>query len=307
MCKEYKFNNKDRIEKQKKINIHNLKIKSLINVLSLKMGVPNTMTLSSMEPYIIADPQNRPYGMNKQTAAKICALPKYLINKPKTQFIKGKDIAIFSFPVVSFAPVVNNSKSFIITNGNNFEVPSVQNNKAILSLYELNVVFKLKTGDYAIHLHQNCFEKNIRQPFYIGRCELGGTHNTKHELVQRTFHIHTPTDETIDTKFQNTLLAGIYHCNPEIYSNNDFLPLDLAIHIACKKYNIRNDLDEAVDIRDVKTVKFLDSDIGKDWLQLLAGEKHETLNFNQTSSIISTYSTIDPPKRDVTSYIKFQI
>lgn len=307
MCKEYLFNNKDRIEKKKKINKHNLKIKSLINVLSLKMGIPNTMTLSSLEPYLIADPQNRPYGMNKQTATKLYSLPKYLINRPTTQLIKCKDVIIFSFPVVSFAPEVNNAKSCIITNANCKEIPSVKSDKAILALYELNVVFKQKTGDYAIHLHQNCFEQNVRQPFYLGRCELGGTHNTKHELVQRTFHIHIPTDESIDTRFQQTLLSGIYHCNPEIYSNNNFMPLDLAIHIACKKFNIRNDLDDAVDIRDVKTIKFLDSSIGKDWMECLMNEKHETINFNQTASIISSLKDVKVPKRDVTSYIKFQI
>lgn len=307
MCKEYLFRNKDKLEKTKKINRHNLKIKSLINVLSLKLGVLNTQTLSKFEPYMIADPQNMPYGMNKQTAINLHSLPKFLINKPTTQMEKTRNVMIFSFPVVSFAPDVNNAKSCIILPRREGEIPSIKNNKNILSLYQLNVVFKLKTGEYSIHLHQNCFDKNVRQPFYLGRCELGETHNTKHEVVQKTFHIHTPTDESIDTKFQSTLLSGIYHCNPEVYSNHPFLPLDLAIHIACKKYNIVNDLDDAIDLRDVRTDKFLDSSLGKEWMEDLANRKCETINLNNVNSLINTYQKINVPKRDLTSFIKFQI
>ena len=308
MCKEYLYRNKDKLSQIKRINKHNLKIKSLINVLTLKLGIPNSSTISGFEPYIIADPQNRPYGMSKQTATKLYSIPKYLINKPTSQYIKGKDIIIFSFPVVSFAPTPNNAKTNLSCVKCEHDIPSFKNNKAILSLYELKVVFKFKTGGYAIHLHQNCFEQNVRQPFYLGRCELGDTHNTKHEVVQRTFHIHTPTDETIDSKFEKTLLSGIYHCNPEIYSDNKFMSLDLALYIACKKFNIKNDLDDAVDIRDVKTIKFLDSTLGREWMEMLATEKHETLNCNQTSDLISTYkNNFNLPKKDVAKYIKYQL
>ena len=165
----------------------------------------------------------------------------------------------------------------------------------------------MKSGDYKISLHQNCFEKNERQALFVGRCELGQTHNTKHEPVQKTFHIHTPTDENIDTTFNKSLIGGIYHCNPEVYSNNKNLPLEVGIHLALKKFNIKNDIDDAIDIGRYKTIEFLDSSCGKEWTENLNKEKAETINFNQTRTILDVSKKIKIPQSSIACFVNSEI
>lgn len=298
----YRPNNKDKINPYlKSINKHTLHIKGLINALTLKLNLCQSQIISELAPVTCATPQKGPYSLNKATLQKIYELPKMFINKPTIKHDEIDDAMLFSFPVVSFTPSVNGSKTCIIN--------SYSENGTIkdLSLYQLNVYFKLKDGKYIITLHQNMFDKGTRQPIFLGRLEIGDTHNTKHEKIRSTFHTHIPFDKNLDVEFNKTLLGAIYHCKPDIFVGYQNASLETALKIAMKKFNITNDLDDAVNLKKHSVSSFLSSCCGEEWSNELLGMQKRSIHHAQIEGILKEEAFLGKPKLDIAKFINSKI
>lgn len=296
------INNKDKINSNlRSIDKHTLAIKGLINALSLNVKLLQTQVISDLKAIIHANPQKGPYAFNKPNLSKIYELPKVLINTPTIEYKKDFDSIVFSFPVVSFAPSINRSRTSIISCNN------VENSAKNLSLFQLNVFYNLKEDKYQIALHQNMFDKGNRQPVFLGRIEVGDTHNTKHEKVRSTFHTHFPHDKNLDLNYNKSIVKAIYHCAPDVYVGHTKTSLETALKIAMKKFNITNDFNDAVNLKKQSVNSFLNSACGKEWTASLIKKPKSSLHRHQIEDILTEETYHGKPKLEIASFINSHI
>ncbi len=213
--------------------------------------------------------QTERVGLPKGTIEDILSAPKCIINKMKNIGKTQTGEIIFGLQLISLA--YNHDPK---TGRLDFNSPArdKQGNIGVM-VYQLSIILdsvnpELTKANLHLLYEDNIYADDPHKFAFLSRLEQGKTHNKEQLMVREAPHIHIPSPKKIVTSHCDNAMTGLYHCTPEVFDTEKLLVFEQIINSYYDMYNIKNDINSAIDLQGT-IPDFIHSQDGKKWLDTI--------------------------------------